>query len=995
MIIYITDRDLEILAHASTTLPDGYRVFEDKTVESVETGTNTFECTISYTDDDRTDIENAVQVGNYVLKQSARGDDESNYDAVYQIIETEHDTLAHEIHLYAEDAGLDLLNTLCPAVELNGTLYSMLDYFVPSDWVINLIDTPTGTRSYTWDGESTATERILSVANLFDCEVYYSFYIDRLQVEERIVNVTEKRGTQEATAQLRLNFDVNNIRTTKSIADLVTALRVTGGTPEGSETPINLVGYNYSYTDPATGDVYRVDTATGQMRNVTAMSRWASAIDTDGLWLGSFEFDTTDKAVLAGQARAQLQRESQVAVNYEVDFSRLPDDIAIGDRVNIIDEHGELYLEARLLEIETCEANDTKTAVIGEYLLRDSGINAQVAELASALANQRETDKALQESLQIISDTVDAMFTLEVDSDVVLNTAYLTARLLKGNKDIKTEYDPTWFKWILRSEDGERLLGRGYTLTADMNIIGYASTILCRFIRPQLYDLTDHNLVAITDHNLDPIQVSFAGIYNQPVVTRNLLKSKLKTLRATPTVEVGDPNLTREVNLYEKDGLHKSMASTVQYFWNEQTGEFAGAHITEKPQDEFKQDPENGGANLVIRATNLGFRDGTKDLATFGADGAQIGQVGETHTVVDYHSLQLINKEGDAYFYVSDLRDKSGKADIYMRVVGDGSTQNFLITPPAIDTTYEVYVDGELASPNKSTGVIYFSTAPSKGSVIEIYYTTEGVLARALTFGTRKTNSSLGASSVVMGQECEASGYLSFATGSYSEAIASEAIALGAGAKAIGRYSFAEGFYTQAKGKASHAEGSATIADGDYTHAEGNLTATNGEGAHAEGKFCYALADYAHAQNYNTSAGYPYQTAMGRYNANSSANLLEVGNGTSSQRKNALELNANGNLIVAGTLTQSSDRRLKEHRAYLGDDAVEFIDKLKPVHFIKDSQSHVGFYAQDVEEADKWNCMTGEMNGFKTLGYTEIIAPLVAYVQKLEKRIEELEKGTE
>lgn len=941
MIIYITDRDLEILAHASTTLPDGYRVFEDKTVESVETGTNTFECVISYTDDDRTDIENAVQVGNYVLKQSARGDDASNYDAVYQIIETEHDTLAHEIHLYAEDAGLDLLNTLCPAVELNGTLYSMLDYFVPSDWVINLIDTPTGTRSYTWDGESTATERILSVANLFGCEVYYSFYIDRLQVQERIVNVTEKRGTQEATAQLRLNFDVNNIRTTKSIADLVTALRVTGGTPEGSETPINLVGYNYSYTDPATGDVYRVDTATGQMRNVTAMSRWSSAIDADGLWLGSFEYDTTDKATLAGQARAQLQRESQVAVNYEVDFSRLPDDIAIGDRVNIIDEHGELYLEARLLEIETCEANDTKTAVIGEYLLRDSGINAQVAELASALANQRETDKALQESLQIISDTVDAMFTLEVDSDVVLNTAYLTARLLKGNKDIKTEYDPTWFKWILRSEDGERLLGRGYTLTADMNIIGYASTILCRFIRPQLYDLTDHNLVAITDHNLDSIQVSFAGIYNQPVATKSALKSKAKALRAT--VEVGDPTVSREVNLYEKDGLHKSMASTVQYFWNEQTGEFAGAHITEKPQDEFKQDPENGGANLVIRSTNLGFRDGTKDLATFGADGQtfnndygdEVFRIGKTeYQEYGGNKLNWVTYDNTAPFSMTLPWDIEGGATITYLNANRQTISGIAVTPTLSDRTLKWSVEDCNTLATKGVRYIYAS------------YTAKGR-------------------------------FPFFTVGSD-------------GVGDIGTYSYREGENCIASGDTSHAEGESTEASGANAHAQNYRTLASGRNSHASGTFTIA-------QGYSQTAIGRYNTAQGTTDsATTTDNAFIIGNGTGeNQRSNAMAVTFAGNTTIAGTLTQSSDRRLKEHRAYLGDDAVEFIDKLKPVHFIKDSQSHVGFYAQDVEEADKWNCMTGEMNGFKTLGYTEIIAPLVAYVQKLEKRIEELEKGTE
>jgi hypothetical protein len=31
------------------------------------------------------------------------------------------------------------------------------------------------------------------------------------------------------------------------------------------------------------------------------------------------------------------------------------------------------------------------------------------------------------------------------------------------------------------------------------------------------------------------------------------------------------------------------------------------------------------------------------------------------------------------------------------------------------------------------------------------------------------------------------------------------------------------------------------------------------------------------------------------------------------------------------------------------------------------------------------------MNGYMTLGYIELFAPLVAYVQRLEKRIKELE----
>ena len=554
MIIYFCDRAMSILGQASTELPSGFRISKDALVEDVESGVNSFECTITWTDDTRSELADAIIAGNYILKS---GSDDNNYNTLFQIVETESDTKDQTIRLYAEDAALDLLNTQCAAITLqNKTISQMMSQFLPSDWSLNVMDAPTTTRTNTWDGESTCTERLLSVVGLWDCELYYSFRVEGLQVKEKIVNVVKRRGLQEAIPQLRLNYDIDRIVTKTSITDLVTALNVTGGDVNG--TPLNLKNYTYSYTDPTTGDVYQVDKPTGQMRNITAMERWSSMIDTDGLWIGSFSFDTTDKAVLAGQARAELQKKSVPAVNYDVDFSKLPDNVRIGDRVNIIDDDGELYLEARILKIETSEADETKVATIGDYLLKTSGISERVAQLASDLANARATDKVIQSQMQIITDTVDNMFTLEVDSDVVLAQAHLTARLLNGRKDVKTDYDPSWFKWILRSENGERLLGRGYTYTADMNIIGYASTILCRFIRPQLYDLTDHNLVAITDANLDPIQVSFAGLYNQPVVTRNLLKSK--TLRATPTVEVGDPNLTREVNLYERNGFADSVA---------------------------------------------------------------------------------------------------------------------------------------------------------------------------------------------------------------------------------------------------------------------------------------------------------------------------------------------------------------------------------------------------------------------------------------------------
>ena len=468
MIVYFADRGLNILGHASTSLPGGLRIVEDNTIEEIDSGVNTFTCRIAYNDQSRSDLESSVQVGSFVLKSGSRAfDDEENvYDSLYQILETEFDTESQELYLYAEDAGLELINKVVPASEQNNkTIAQMLSAFVPADWTINLNGCPTGTQSNTWDGENTCTERINSIAGLFDCEVYYSFIIERFEVSAKVINVTPKRGTQTATAQLRLNQEINRITTKSSIANLATALSVTGGTPEGSDTPVDLVGYSYSYTDPDTGDEYSVHSSTGQMRNTTQMARWASAIDTDGLIVKSYTFDTTDKAVLAGQARAELQRMSYPEVNYECDFAELPDDAQVGDRVNIIDEEGELYLEARLLKIESSVTAQTQTATIGEYLIKESGISDAVRAFAEEFA-AKVKDGVDGVVVAITSSGGNIFHNTQIDT-TLYGSVFIGSLVITNQTDLETVFGAgATLKWY---DSTDTLAGTGFSKYIQSN----------------------------------------------------------------------------------------------------------------------------------------------------------------------------------------------------------------------------------------------------------------------------------------------------------------------------------------------------------------------------------------------------------------------------------------------------------------------------------------------------------------------------------------------
>jgi hypothetical protein len=97
----------------------------------------------------------------------------------------------------------------------------------------------------------------------------------------------------------------------------------------------------------------------------------------------------------------------------------------------------------------------------------------------------------------------------------------------------------------------------------------------------------------------------------------------------------------------------------------------------------------------------------------------------------------------------------------------------------------------------------------------------------------------------------------------------------------IGSFSFAEGAENGALGKYSHSEGFATIASKNASHAEGGSTYASGNYSHAEGYFAQATGRCAHAQNEGTRAEGDCQTTLGKYNIPDPQNVYAViiGNG--------------------------------------------------------------------------------------------------------------------
>ena len=149
-----------------------------------------------------------------------------------------------------------------------------------------------------------------------------------------------------------------------------------------------------------------------------------------------FKFDTFDQATLKEKAIEELKKLREIEVNYEIEIRKLPDDMKIGDRINVVDDEGNLYLSTRLLKIKKSNTNKEYIVTLGEHLIKSSGIHDKVAALAedfakntaaatkalnvaknateAAKAAQTRADKALDETRDAVSSTSQAVDMAEI-----------------------------------------------------------------------------------------------------------------------------------------------------------------------------------------------------------------------------------------------------------------------------------------------------------------------------------------------------------------------------------------------------------------------------------------------------------------------------------------------------------------------------------------------------------------------------------------------------
>lgn len=318
----------------------------------------------------------------------------------------------------------------------------------------------------------------------------------------------------------------------------------------------------------------------------------------------------------------------------------------------------------------------------------------------------------------------------------------------------------------------------------------------------------------------------------------------------------------------------------------EAMGDFINAHLALTEEGLWILPDGMDSASYRVLIATGGQDHVYKDAGTYIIDAAgntvaKLGEVitlgiddgSQSYMTLDYHSMQMIDKEGEPYFHISDLRDEEGYIESTYKANGGAE---YSLEYTAISTDYKVYVDGV----ERTEGIAKYDTffrlwspTPTYPSVIIAKYPV-GEDPKAFTIGKR-----------------------------YS------------GHK-IGIYSYAEGYDVIASHQYAHAEGKSSMASGYISHAEGFNSVASEIAAHAEGSGTIAKGRCSHAQNLGTIAAKENQTVIGKYNEEDTESdpqkqkALIIGNGTDDDdRSNALTVDWGGNVWMAGTVTENNGTR--------------------------------------------------------------------------------------
>lgn len=372
MQIYILNRARETLATTAS-------IYDDKHTMTLEAGSSSYEFTIDKSDS----ASKSLETGNYIVLQ-----DDNGKTWLFTILDYEetHNTKT----VYAEDAGIELINKAMDIWTLNGS-HPFKYYFdlVTKDtpWTLGVNRLEGLSRSLKFDGRDTGLGRLLSILKAFDhAECSFDVTVKMNAPADFKINVYKQIGNDRFDVQIVYNSELDDIKKKASRAEFVTALAGVGGqiqskdgTSEGN-VDFSALEYNKDGFVTKKGDKF--------LRAVDANKVFNPGHES---YIESFyEYDTQSPSELLSRTLSKLKIYSEPQYTYNAEVKVIDPSLNLGDTVTILDHdyNPALYLSARVAKMVKSYTDPTRNEIeFTNYRLLSSRLADKLARLQT-IVNQ-------------------------------------------------------------------------------------------------------------------------------------------------------------------------------------------------------------------------------------------------------------------------------------------------------------------------------------------------------------------------------------------------------------------------------------------------------------------------------------------------------------------------------------------------------------------------------------------------------------------------------
>lgn len=399
MQIYVLNRARETLATTSG-------IYDDKHTLTLDAGSSSYEFKINKNDE----ASQCMDSGNYIVLQN---DDGKTW--LFTILDYEETQYTKTV--YAEDAGIELLNKACDIWKSSGP-HSFEYYFNlvtnGTPWKLGVNQLAGLERTLKYEGRDTGLGRLLSILKGFDnAECTFDVAVKMNAPCDFKINVYKQVGSDRSDVQMVYSHELNDIVKKESRAEFVTALCGVGGTitpPEGQEAAeqknIDFADLEYNKDGLVTtkGDKF--------LRAVDANKRFNPGQTT---YIEAFyEYDTQSPSELLNRTVTRLKTYSEPQYTYTADVKIIDSTLKIGDTVTIIDHdyNPALYLSARVAKLEKSYTDPSQNTIeFCNYQLLSSRLADKLARLQTVVNKMPSASQVgkLESNVSALSSKTDEL----------------------------------------------------------------------------------------------------------------------------------------------------------------------------------------------------------------------------------------------------------------------------------------------------------------------------------------------------------------------------------------------------------------------------------------------------------------------------------------------------------------------------------------------------------------------------------------------------------